>query len=324
MKKKNVLFVLLLIVAIIAISLFVVYKIDMRRMGDNQPVVFSTWGYDYASPVENVEGNVVIIKNGKINNEDLIEKFINETDIMESKSCELIIRKYNSESNFIESKLSYIPNNVLEKESVENDMSNQVVNLVDGFGNFVFVENYNNWKAESKEFNALYYDLKRKTENGVVTLYFYAISSLRDEYREFDICSYSLESSNYTNKITLEYKPKDDMKLELIVDKNDKNFNYDFNIYTFGGDVYYVLAKNEYMHLLFNSLMGESIVNDILEQADIDAKYGICRKEVVLDGGSVEYLYDDYTILKFNTLDGNKDFVIGGKGSIISKVNDLI
>jgi len=321
--------VVALVVLAIAILLFVVYKIDMKRMENNQPVLFSTWGYDYALPVENVEGNIVIIKDGKINNEDLIEKFINETDIMGSKSSELIIREYNSESNFIDSKLSYIPNNVSEKESAENDMSNQVVNLVDGYGNFVFVENYNNWKAESKDFNALEYDLKRKTENGVVTLYFYDLSSLNDEKREFDICSYSLESSNYTNKIVLEYKPKDDMKLELILDKN-KSSEYDFNIYTLGGEWLYKRFPygDDYCFSLFFSfdIFEQKIitVTDILEQAEIDSKYGICKKGIYSDGGSVEYCYDDYTILKFNTLDGNKDFVIGGKGPIINKVTDLL
>ena len=52
---------------------------------------------------------------------------------------------------------------------------------MDGFGKFVFVENYNNWKADSKEFNALYYDLKRRTEDGIITLYFYSLSSLKEE-----------------------------------------------------------------------------------------------------------------------------------------------
>ena len=321
--------VVLLGVIIIAILLFVAYKIDMKRMENNEPVLFSTWGYDYAPPVEKIERNVVIIKNGKINNEDLIEKFINETDIMGSKSCELIIREYNSESDFIDSKLSYIPNNVSDNNSDEMDMSNKVVNFVDGFGKFVFVENYNNCNADSKEFNALYYDLKRRTEADIVTLYFYAMSSLNDEERAFDICSYSLESSNYTNNIVLDYKPKDDMKLELILDKN-KSLEYDFNIYILGGELFYKrfpYGDDYCISLLFKFDVLEQkniTVNEILEQADIDAKYGICRKEYYQDGGSVEYCYDDYTILKFNTLDGNKDFVVGGKGQIINKVNDLL
>ena len=55
MKKKNVILGVLIIVTIIAISLFVVYKVDMKRMENNQPILFSTWGYDYASPVEDGE-----------------------------------------------------------------------------------------------------------------------------------------------------------------------------------------------------------------------------------------------------------------------------
>lgn len=34
--------------------------------------------------------------------------------------------------------------------------------------------------------------------------------------------------------------------------------------------------------------------------------------------GSIEYRYKDYTILKFNSLDGNKDLIIGFSGEIIN------
>ena len=62
-------------------------------------------------------------------------------------------------------------------------------------------------------------------------------------------------------------------------------------------------------------------VQDILEQAKQDEKYGFCEKAYYSDGGSIEYLYSDYTILKYNTLDGNKDLVIGMQGAIINQVN---
>jgi len=42
------------------------------------------------------------------------------------------------------------------------------------------------------------------------------------------------------------------------------------------------------------------------------------------DGGSTEYYYDDYTILKFNSLDGCKDLVIGPSGAIINEVDDMV
>lgn len=48
--KKKILIVLVVILAIILI-LGVLYLIDINRMKNNKPVFFSTWGYDYAPPV---------------------------------------------------------------------------------------------------------------------------------------------------------------------------------------------------------------------------------------------------------------------------------
>ena len=49
MKKKTVM--LLSGIALAAALIFCAYRIDMSRMEHNRPVVFSTWGYDYAPPV---------------------------------------------------------------------------------------------------------------------------------------------------------------------------------------------------------------------------------------------------------------------------------
>ena len=38
------------------------------------------------------------------------------------------------------------------------------------------------------------------------------------------------------------------------------------------------------------------------------------------DGGSIIYKYDNYTIIKFHTLDGNRDVYIGNKNM---DINDL-
>ena len=61
--------------------------------------------------------------------------------------------------------------------------------------------------------------------------------------------------------------------------------------------------------------------NDILEQSKTDGKYGICDGDSYYDGGSMEYRYNDFTILKLNTLDGDKDLVIGMRGQIIDLYN---
>ena len=68
-------------------------------------------------------------------------------------------------------------------------------------------------------------------------------------------------------------------------------------------------------------------VEDIMTQAKLDEKYGICDTAYYTDGGSIEYRYKDYTILKYNTLDGNKDLFIGMNaefinGSLLNVINE--
>lgn len=48
--KKSILISITIIVAI-TLAIFAAYLIDMNCMENNKPVVFSTWGYDYAPPV---------------------------------------------------------------------------------------------------------------------------------------------------------------------------------------------------------------------------------------------------------------------------------
>ena len=57
MKKKIIIIVLIIVVLILAVG--GAYLIDKNRMDNNKPVIFSTWGYDYASP--EVLGEIVKI-----------------------------------------------------------------------------------------------------------------------------------------------------------------------------------------------------------------------------------------------------------------------
>ena len=50
MKKILKIFICIVIIIIILIS--IAYLIDRKRMQDNKTVIFSTWGYSYAPPVE--------------------------------------------------------------------------------------------------------------------------------------------------------------------------------------------------------------------------------------------------------------------------------
>ena len=61
MKKSTK--IILLILVIIILTLGAMYLIDLNRMKDNKPVVFSTWGRKYAPPEEdriNTKLNIVV------------------------------------------------------------------------------------------------------------------------------------------------------------------------------------------------------------------------------------------------------------------------
>ena len=110
--------------------------------------------------------------------------------------------------------------------------------------------------------------------------------------------------------------------------KRDKETleKYDFAIYTFAGDVTIIKDGKEYdfKQALENKII---TIDEILQQGKLDAKYGICEEAYYKDGGSIEYQYPKYTVLKYHSLDGNGDFVIGSTGAagqIINEVSEVL
>ncbi len=92
-----------------------------------------------------------------------------------------------------------------------------------------------------------------------------------------------------------------------IIDKR-KNKSYDYNVYIYNGKV--DIEINNKTYSLEEALKENKITMDeIIAQASKDIK----EPSVYRDGGSVEYHYDNYTIIKFHTLDGNRDVYIGNK-----------
>ena len=45
---------------------------------------------------------------------------------------------------------------------------------------------------------------------------------------------------------------------------------------------------------------------------------------IYMDGGTVEYSYQDYTLIKANTLAGNKDFIIAPPNMIWSEISSIV
>lgn len=106
MKKSIVVGIILLV---LVISVGTVYAVDMDRMKNNKPVLFSTWGYDYTPPEE--LGEIVDIVD-KTKTEDIVcaqalEKFYEDTENEYYFSCikssHIIVKFQNNYSENVKS-----------------------------------------------------------------------------------------------------------------------------------------------------------------------------------------------------------------------------
>ena len=83
--------------------------------------------------------------------------------------------------------------------------------------------------------------------------------------------------------------------------------NSDFNLYYYGLDEVNVTVDNKTMPLEEALRTGKMTIDGIIVKANKDFPNVVSYD----DGGSIEYHYEDYTIIKCHTLDGNRDVYIG-------------
>ena len=244
--------------------------------------------------INNVKDKV-IIKNGNIENEQLIDKFIEEAVATNNENRELNIIQ--DDKNI---KVKYTPGEYASGEFIRSS----------DYGFYTLLVN----DEIQGEYSLFKHTIKRITSNDTVILYFDA--PLIDYETIPEICRYNLKSSNYTRKFEISYNQRKDLGIKTVFDAGD------YLVRTFGGDVLIVI-DGDMVYNLEDALNKKVITsNDILEQAKIDMKYGICEGRFYKDGGSIEYGYNDFTILKLNRLSGDKDLVIGMRGQIINLYNE--
>ena len=255
--------------------------------------------------------NIVKIVDGKIQNEDLIDEFIKETAIeKESKTLQIEV----NDENLIEIEFVY------QEPKEDQEMVNSNTPLSDeDFGYYLL-------KRDEKEtrFSVLDYHIARNTIDETVYLIFDTVLGENKEDPLALICSYDLDSSAYKKDFEFNFSQRKDMGEKKIIGPESSVIPIGYSVYTVGGDVTFTIEDD--MVYDFEKALKEKVitVDQILEQAKLDSKYGMCREEMYQDGGTMEYLYDDYTIIKYNTLDGNKDFVIGPKGDIRNRVDKIL
>lgn len=92
--------------------------------------------------------------------------------------------------------------------------------------------------------------------------------------------------------------------------------NSDFNLYYYGLDEVNVTIKGQTMSLEKALQSGKMTIDGLIIKANKDFPDAISYD----DGGSIEYHYEDYSIIKVHKLDGNRDVYIGVPSM---KLNDL-
>lgn len=100
-------------------------------------------------------------------------------------------------------------------------------------------------------------------------------------------------------------------KKKILNNKDLSADGQDFNLYYYGLDEVYVKVDNREMPLEEALKSGKMTIQGIIQKANMDENEGKIKAEMYKDGGSMEYYYEDYTIIKMHTVDRNRDVFIG-------------
>lgn len=112
----------------------------------------------------------------------------------------------------------------------------------------------------------------------------------------------------------LKFYPDESHEERLIIDKHESNL-YNYNIYTLGGTAEVIIDNHIYS-------LEKALKDNIIDMDKIIAKATFDFPNAISydDGGSTEYSYNNYTIIKLHTLSRNQDVYIGDKNF---RLNDI-
>lgn len=119
-----------------------------------------------------------------------------------------------------------------------------------------------------------------------------------------------------TNKISTEgykdfeitvKKSNDITKKKILNNKDLSSDKQDYNLYFYGLDEVNVKVDSKEMSLEEALKSGKMTIEGIIQKANKDFPKAMTYN----DGGSIEYHYKDYSIIKVHKLDGNRDVYIG-------------
>ena len=302
--RKNIFKVVIIIAVTLLILIGIMYLIDWNRMKKGEEVVFGTWGEKYA-PVQNINEEKDSIKYSKY-----IDDIKLELDIPNEWKYEELPK--NEENDFFKYALKLYKNNN-EQYAMLYFYNNKFGVCGTGRRTEKLILNNN------QEASIGYYDNSKVLQD--ISFNINENIALVNNELNYDDTEELLEIIKTINitynsipdfEILFYYKnPIESYKVYTILDKSETD-KYDYNIYGYDGIVNIKIDGKEYS--LKEALLENKItMEEIIEKASKDEKDGKITAEMYKDGGSMEYHYDNYTIIKFATLSGNGDVYIGTK-----------
>ena len=145
----------------------------------------------------------------------------------------------------------------------------------------------------------------------------------KDTHDSIYICQLAEIRPINDSEFELEFKKNDEGKVKVL-DRSETD-KYDYDIYTYKGEVN-VIINTEKMSLRDALLNDKITVEQILEKAEKDFNERMIWRGIFADGGSKNYIYDDYSILKCNRYmmndEINRDLYIGVPSMYIGDVTE--
>lgn len=208
-------------------------------------------------------------------------------------------------------------NEYFSKNIVDNDNPNFFGKVVESSSSYIIVEpNENEEERKSSDKFSISLgennDMIYEVGTNVKITY---TGFIRETYpAQIDVTNIEIKSADNFELKFYDKKPKTDSKINKILDKSETD-KYNYNIYAYEGSVNIIINGKEIS--LKNALLESKItMEEIIAKANKDFP----NVPTYDDGGSIEYHYENYTIIKCHTLDGNRDVYIGTPNMTINDV----
>lgn len=310
MKKK----ILIVVIVIIALLLLVVPKVNYLRDGGSveyKAILYTVTKYHKikeASVGEYSTGTRIEILGKEVyntietiaNNQTDNEKNTNDNNKLESETQEeVVICAYDKNFEETDETTSFYA------KVISSNLNSIIVEPVEGSDELKSSDKISIGLGENND--ALYEvgKIVKITYNGIILETYPAqIKPIKIEVKSAD-------------NFELIFNERKDLEVKTIVSK-DETDKYSYGIYSRGGDVKIKIDNTQYD--LRDALLNDKItMEEIIAKANQDLENKMLQAN---DGGSIEYPYDTYTIIKLHRINGNRDVYIGNTEMHIDDVTD--